>query len=113
VSEQVPFSQAEDRFLRHHRGDGIALVAQVMGRTCPELLNRAEELGIELAITPEFGEVCPRCGSRMTRWGSGYRHGLCEACWSRERALIISSLVNDQQGALEYNRARTERQRRG
>jgi tRNA(Ile2) C34 agmatinyltransferase TiaS len=106
------FSQAEDRFLKAHRSDGITVVASVMGRDTADLVQRAGELGIEVSIVPEPGAVCPLCGGRMTRWGRGWKHGMCESCWNRRLSAARESLMRDLRSGREANSKRVELGRR-
>lgn len=77
-----PWTQAERRWLAHHRLDGLACVSQLLGRSPLEVVEEADELGVNVPVAPVVGETCPLCGRRMTSAGVGYvLMGVCEACY--------------------------------
>lgn len=76
------WTQAEDRWLKNHAGDGISVLAELIGCTTSEVIVEADRLGVEVATTPDERRVCPWCGRYVSESSPSWRRaGLCDACY--------------------------------
>ena len=75
------WTQAEDRWLATHAGDGAEALASLLDVTTAELIGHALDVGIDIPPRPLMGQRCVWCGHRVTPYGKGWQSGLCEACY--------------------------------
>lgn len=99
-----PWTANENQWIKHHAGDGAAVLAHLLGREPRDVILHGLEIGVDVAPRPEMGEYCPWCGRRMTRFGTGYRFGgICEACWYRHLQDVQNAARAERQAKKEWN----------
>lgn len=81
----------EERFCSHHRDVGAFLLAELVGTTPSDVVNRMGDLGVDVPPVPLLGGVCPMCGRRMPVAGEGAARGICDACNTRMRMELRAS----------------------
>lgn len=110
-----PWTDEDDRYLRRHRHDGRAAVAEALGRTPEAVRHRALRLGFTVPIRPSQGELCPICGQwRMSRGTEAYAAGYCQVCWGKHKRAVYLQRKAEQaeQRAYEALKKRELRARR-
>lgn len=102
---QFRWTDADCRYLITHKSDGAELVAKALGRSVSAVKMKASRLGVSLR--PQPGELCPSCGCYRIRAGtSAAQHGLCPACWEREKARAMQERAATMAATAEYNAAK-------
>lgn len=107
-----PWSDEEERWLRRHRNDGRAAVADALGRTEEAVRAKARRLGIEVPARPILGELCPICGYRHTTSGTeAARAGMCVTCWARHKREVYEARRDELAEARAYDAAKKRARR--
>lgn len=109
------WTDEDDRYLRRHRHDGRAAVAEALGRSPEAVRHRALRLGFTVPLRPRQGEVCPICGQwRMSPGTEAYAAGYCQVCWAKHKRAVFEQRRAEQaeQRAYEALKKRAQRERR-
>lgn len=85
------WTDEERRYLVSRHADGVALLAEALGRTEEDVLAQAAEIGMaSIGQSPEELSICPRCGRYYLRPGtSAGRAGMCCVCWDTMKAVAM------------------------
>lgn len=101
----------EVRYLRQHRADGAASVAERLGRTEASVWSKARALGIDLSLMPL--ETCALCGTYPIRPNTAAgRAGMCLVCYKKRRRSSLSEFDACRALDREYDAAKHAAARR-
>lgn len=106
------WTDEDERYLRRHRHDGRAAVAEALGRSPEAVRRHALRLGFTVPIRPRQGEVCPICGRwRMSPGTEAYAAGYCQVCWGKHKRAVFDQRIAERAEQRAYEALKKRRQR--
>lgn len=95
----------EVRYLKQHREDGAASIADALGRTEASVWSKARALRVDLTFKPL--EVCVLCGTYPVRPSTAAgRAGVCLVCYKKRKRSDLSEAAACQALDREYDAAK-------
>lgn len=111
-NEHKRWTEYEKKLLMRFRTEGADAISPLLGRSPKAVRRMASKMHVSLRLMP--GDMCPICGKfRIRAHTAAARHGMCQACWTKELARLRDDAAEQRRADRLYQAAKKRAQRAG